>query len=162
MTTYSRAGFRWSVNEILSLQREFELLGWDINQIATKHNRTPHAIMYKLDQEGLADYNVLYSMNTPTIPEYRTTTPSASALNLLSEYDDDADEESLYEDDEEYVYEEDDDDDDEDEDDDDEIANLSVRVEGLEESISDIRDMIKQMMSSFSVQKQKSTRASCL
>lgn len=56
-----RAGFKWTVNEILSLQREFELLGWTIDEIALKHKRTPNSIMYKLDQEGFADYNVLYS-----------------------------------------------------------------------------------------------------
>ena len=56
-----RNGFAWSVNEILSLQREYELLGWSIDQIARKHQRTPMAIMYKLDQEGFADYSILFS-----------------------------------------------------------------------------------------------------
>ena len=60
MTNYNRIGNKWSVNEVLSLQREYELLGWDIERIAKKHGRTPNAIMYKLDQEGIADYNVLY------------------------------------------------------------------------------------------------------
>jgi hypothetical protein len=58
---HSRNGFKWTINEILSLQREFELLGWDIDTIAHKHNRTPNAIMHKLNQEGFADYNKLYS-----------------------------------------------------------------------------------------------------
>lgn len=57
----NRIGNKWTVNEVLSLQREFELLGWSINQIAKKHGRTANAIMYKLDQEGLADYNILYA-----------------------------------------------------------------------------------------------------
>ena len=52
MTTHSRYGNRWTVNEVLSLQREFELLGLSIDEIAQKHKRTPNAIMYKLDQEG--------------------------------------------------------------------------------------------------------------
>ena len=56
-----RNGFKWSVNEVLSLQREFELLEWDIDTIAHKHQRSPNAIMYKLDQEQFADYNVLFS-----------------------------------------------------------------------------------------------------
>jgi len=60
MNSYHRKGFKWSINEILSLQREFELLGWDIDQISNKHERTPYAIMYKLGQEGFADFNVLY------------------------------------------------------------------------------------------------------
>jgi hypothetical protein len=62
MSTHTRNGFKWSVNEILSLQREFELLNWSIDQIAEKHGRTPNAIMYKLDQEGFCDYNTLYSI----------------------------------------------------------------------------------------------------
>ena len=45
----------------LNLQREFELLTLSIDEIAIKHKRTPNAIMCKLDEEGLADYNVLYS-----------------------------------------------------------------------------------------------------
>lgn len=61
MSTPARNGYKWSVNEILALQREFELLNWDIDIIAEKHKRTPNSIMWKLDQEGFADYNVLYS-----------------------------------------------------------------------------------------------------
>lgn len=164
MNTYRRAGFKWSINEILSLQREFELLGWDINKIAEKHNRSPEAIMYKLDQEGFADYNVLYSnyndLNAP-IPVSRKPT---TALNLLSEYDDsDNDDETICdEDDEEYFdNEEDEDNDEEDNDEEDEVANLSERVNGLEYSISEIKDMIKSMISSFSSQKQSSSIGSC-
>ena len=167
MNKYQRAGFKWSVNEILSLQREFELLGWDIEQIAAKHKRTPYAIMYKLDYEGLADYNVLYSnyheLNS-TMPVYIKQT---DALNLLSEYEDEDDETVFDEDDdEEYFdeeYQQDDDDDCEDEDEDeDEVATLSERVGGLEESIFEIRDMIKQMMSSFTTPKQSfASKSSC-
>ena len=58
---FSRIGKRWNINECLNLQREFELLTLSIDEIAIKHKRTPNAIMCKLDEEGLADYNVLYS-----------------------------------------------------------------------------------------------------
>jgi hypothetical protein len=164
MTEYSRAGFKWSVNEILSLQREFELLGLNIDQISTKHNRSPDAIMYKLDQEGFADYNVLYSnyhdLNA-TIPVARKPSHSPSSLlNLQSCCDEteccpeNDDDEECYDDcyDEDYV-EEDDQDDDDEVDEEDEVANLSERVEGLEGSIFEIRDMIKSMMGSFFSQK---------
>ena len=43
---------KWTVNEVLSLQREYELLEMTISQIATKHQRTPYSILYKLEQEG--------------------------------------------------------------------------------------------------------------
>lgn len=61
MTTYKRFGNRWTINECLQLQREFELLELSIDKIAERHQRTPNAIMIKLNQEGLADYNILYS-----------------------------------------------------------------------------------------------------
>jgi hypothetical protein len=172
MTAYSRAGFKWSINEILSLQREFELLGWDINQIADKHKRSPHAIIHRLDQEGFADYNVLYSSY------YDLNSLSSSSLNLESvfcqenvdeddeeyfceEEQEDSDEDVEDESDEDYQYEEEDDDEeyfceeeqeDSDDDEDDKIANLSQRVDGLEEGIFEIRDMIKKMMGSFLTQ----------
>jgi hypothetical protein len=50
----NRHGKRWTVNECLQLHREFELLELTVNEIAIKHNRTYNAIMYKLEQEGLA------------------------------------------------------------------------------------------------------------
>jgi hypothetical protein len=83
MNSYHRKGFKWSINEILSLQREFELLGWNIDQISNKHERTPYAIMYKLGQEGFADFNVLYDnykLNSP-IPNLNTY---ANDLELCS------------------------------------------------------------------------------
>ena len=59
----------WTIRECLNLQREFELLKLSIDEIALKHQRTPNAIMFKLDEQGFADYNVLYSnyhdLNSP-------------------------------------------------------------------------------------------------
>jgi cobalamin biosynthesis protein CobT len=59
MTTYRRANARWTINECLRLEREFDLLKLSVDEIAALHERSPQAIMYKLDSEGLADYNVL-------------------------------------------------------------------------------------------------------
>ena len=61
MNTYKRFGNRWTVNECLQLQREFELLQLSVDEISKIHQRTPNAIMFKLDQEGFADYNVLFA-----------------------------------------------------------------------------------------------------
>lgn len=150
MSSHTRNGFKWSVNEVLSLQREFELLGWNIVQIAQKHKRTPNAIMYKLDQEGFADYNVLYS----NYHDLNTQIPVENKSDDICWYPYDSEDESVADDDddEEYVENADgeDNDDSEDEDDQDDVADLSERVYGLEESVSEIRDMIKQMMSTFS------------
>jgi len=135
--TMSRTGFKWTVNEILSLQREFELLGWDVNEIASKHQRTPRAIMFKLDQEGFADYNVLYSnYHSLNAPMQSQNVDELFLDNDNVSVDDDTDED--------YVDNAEEDDED---DEDDEIANLSERVYGLEENISEIRDMLKQLMS---------------
>lgn len=59
-TDYRRYGNRWTVNELLNLQREYELLQLPLAEIASRHQRTVMAIMYKLDQENLADFNELY------------------------------------------------------------------------------------------------------
>ena len=56
-----RSGFKWNVNECLRLQREYELLGLSIDEIASLHGRSPLSIMYKLDAEGFDDFNTLYS-----------------------------------------------------------------------------------------------------
>ena len=151
-----RYGFKWSVNEVLSLQREFELLGWDIDQIAQKHQRTPNAIMYKLDQEGFADYNELYSAyhNLGTSSNAENTTE----LNLESCHSD-SDSDSDYEDGDDEDFEDDGEcDDEEDEEEEDELANLSERMDNLEESITEIKNMIKQLMSKQTVSASTSNR----
>ena len=60
-----RSGFKWTVNECLRLQREFELLNLPVQEIALLHKRSPYAIMYKLDSEGIADFNELYQQTYP-------------------------------------------------------------------------------------------------
>ena len=49
----SRINKRWTVNELLALEREHELLEMDIFDIALKHKRTPRAILYKLEDEKI-------------------------------------------------------------------------------------------------------------
>jgi hypothetical protein len=69
MTAYKRFGNRWTVNECLQLQREFELLQLSVDEISKIHQRTPSAIMFKLDQEGFADYTILYANYTKANPK---------------------------------------------------------------------------------------------
>jgi len=52
MNANMRNGNRWTVNELLSLQREYELLEWTVQQIAAKHQRTERAILFRLESEG--------------------------------------------------------------------------------------------------------------
>jgi hypothetical protein len=47
-----RNGFKWSINEVLRLQREYELLELTVQEIATLHDRSVNAILCKLEDEG--------------------------------------------------------------------------------------------------------------
>ena len=67
MQTQKRSGYKWSVNECLRLEREYDLLKLSVSEIALLHERSEDAIMYKLDQEGIADYNHLYVKKNPTM-----------------------------------------------------------------------------------------------
>ena len=58
---YTRTGKTWTINECLQLQREHELLGWTIDEIAIKHKRTPNAIMYKIFKEEFENSDLLSS-----------------------------------------------------------------------------------------------------
>jgi len=59
-STAWRNGYKWTVNECLRLEREYDLLQLSVSEMAALHNRTKNSIMFKLHQEGLADYNELY------------------------------------------------------------------------------------------------------
>lgn len=123
MSTPKRNGNKWSVNELLSLQREFELLELSIDEIAERHQRSPDAIMYKLDNEGFADFNVLYSNYydlNGTIPVKQTQT------NIENETD--------YHENVEH----------------DNITSLTEKVWNLETSVNEIKSLVKQMFESIS------------
>ena len=55
-----RNGYKWTINECLRLEREYDLLQLTVPEMAALHNRTNYAIMCKLQAEGLADFNELY------------------------------------------------------------------------------------------------------
>lgn len=46
---------KWSIPEILRLQREYELLELTVQEIAQIHNRSIMSIMYKLEKEEFID-----------------------------------------------------------------------------------------------------------
>jgi hypothetical protein len=141
MSTRNRVGKRWTVNEILSLQREFELLGWSIDQIAEKHGRTPEGIMNKLDHEGFADYNVLYS-NYHDLNDKMPVNKTMILEPSLSDDDASDDEEDDNEgDDDDYV----DDGEEADDDDDDDDDPLTERVAKIESGLDKIMDMIRNL-----------------
>jgi hypothetical protein len=91
---------RWTIKECLDLQREFELLKMSIDDIALKHQRTSNAIMLKLDEQGFADYNVLYSnyhgLNSP-MEVIRKHTYDEFDDNIVNNFIDDLEPESTEE-----------------------------------------------------------------
>lgn len=50
-----RANKRWTINETLKLQREYELLGMNVTQIASAHERSADAIAHRLEDEGFIE-----------------------------------------------------------------------------------------------------------
>lgn len=47
----ARHGYKWTIPEILQLQREYELLHLSFSDIASLHDRSENAIIAKVEQE---------------------------------------------------------------------------------------------------------------
>jgi len=131
MNTYKRRGNKWTINELLSLQREYELLEWTVQEIAEKHQRSVVSILYKLEAEELiSNWDVARGFNINKYKESVENTHDCSTdgSEYLDESNSIADEES--------------------------VANkLTERVWNLETSVSEISSMVKQMFNSWAVNK---------
>ena len=72
MQHHNRANKRWNINEVIRLQREYELLELSVDEIATRHERSVDGIAYKLKSEGfiesLEDARGFYNDMPPLIP----------------------------------------------------------------------------------------------
>jgi len=55
MTPTKRSYKKWNINELIRLQREYELLELSIQEISRLHERTEKAILCRLEQEGLIE-----------------------------------------------------------------------------------------------------------
>jgi hypothetical protein len=138
--SYNRSGNKWSVNEILSLQREYELLEMTIQEIALQHSRSVEAILYKLESEEFIDNFI-----------------SARGYNNYSNKNDEKYDEGYdLEDDEDYQeqdadedYEEQDYADESESDDDDEIVILTHRVDYVENTVNEIKIMVTNFLNSM-------------
>jgi hypothetical protein len=150
MNTYKRSGNRWTVNELLSLQREYELLEWTVGQIAEKHQRSMEAILFKLESEGfISSWNEARGFDTQQYQSSCTENiqQKMNEHDLCCDDDMSVDEEICADDnDSEYFGEEVEEDDDMSVDDDmSEVDKLTERVWNLETSVSEISSMVKQM-----------------
>ena len=138
--TYKRSGNKWTVNEVLSLQREYELLEMTIQEIALQHSRSVEAILYKLESEEFIDNFI-----------------SARGYNNYSNKNDEKYDEGYdLEDDEDYQeqdadedYEEQDYADESESDDDDEIVILTHRVDYVENTVNEIKIMVTNFLNSM-------------
>jgi hypothetical protein len=101
MTNYKRVGAKWTINECLRLQREYELLKLSIDEIAALHERSAQAIMYKLDAEGIADYNVLAVCGSNIQLRHSDMSNINKAVDEAYDVEDDNDSSSDYEDEDE-------------------------------------------------------------
>lgn len=81
---YKRNGKTWTVNECLKLEREYELLELSIYQIAKLHQRTPRAIMNRLDKEGFVSYQDLYTIYPEMIPGTTNGTTYTNTSNNIN------------------------------------------------------------------------------
>ena len=86
-----RYGNRWTVNETLSLQREYELLEWSVYKIAEKHQRTVMAIMSKLQKENFIEsWNEARGFNSEEYQE-DCYVPQTGTNNVEDEEDEEDD-----------------------------------------------------------------------
>jgi hypothetical protein len=117
--TPRRNGNKWTVSELNSLQREYELLELTIQEIALKHERTAEAILYKLYGEQFIDeFHVArgypeYAEQLQLTTQQDLIEPSISCCDFNS-------------------YEEN--------------TVLSDRVSRLETDISDIKSLVQQLL----------------
>jgi hypothetical protein len=141
MNSYKRFGKKWTITEILSLQREYELLELSIQDIAVKHQRSVSGILFKLEDEG-------FIINLESARGYAEWYYSVYGQdNVASESEDECDEVDDNDDD----YDNDDNNEDEENSDnqDDnnasEVDELTDRVWSLETSVQEIKTMVAQM-----------------
>jgi hypothetical protein len=144
-----RHNFKWNINELLSLQREYQLLEMSIQDISAKHGRTIVSILYRLQQEGFIDTWI----DARGYQEFSKT--QSYLVGSLDCEEDTTQDDNNQDDDSDYQDEEESDDDEEFEEDEDEeeasITSLNQRVWGIENAVNDIKGMISTLLSRFNI-----------
>lgn len=121
---YKRNGYKWSIPEILRLQREYELLNLSIEEISITHQRTPYAISLRLVDEGFAsetDWQV-----STFLSQNNTDRNVSMSISESSIYDDDESSSITSKNDS-----------------DDEISTLKSQVSDLNSKLDSILDMLR-------------------
>ena len=129
----NRSGNRWTTNEIISLQREYELLEWSVQQIAEKHQRSVEAILFKLESEGfISSWSEAKGFDSKTYEESFSNTSCENTCNCEEEntiINDDISE----------------------------VDKLTERVWRLETGVNEIGNLVRQMFDNM-VSKKKSKK----
>ena len=144
-----RQGNKWTINELISLQREYELLELTVQEIAEKHQRSETAILYKLESEGLIE-----SWNNArgfVSEDYQNSVSSNKEQVEVEEC-------CGGDDDEEYQFVEEAESDDDISDDESEVEKLTERVWSLETSVGEISSMVKNIYSMLSAKQSNKKR----
>jgi len=89
MTLTSRHGNKWTTNEILSLQREYELLELSIPEIANRHKRSVMSILCKLDCEGFIEKDEVNNqmIGIPVVGDINVCAEEGCDDDVVSEVD---------------------------------------------------------------------------
>lgn len=142
MSSNRRNGFRWTINETLALQREYELLEMTVQEIAYRHERSVPAILCRLEKERFVSHQHLARGYQVWVD---------SCVSELNTYQDTQ---------EDYV----EDQDTELDDDVSDLDKLSDRVWSLESSVNDIKDMVTQILTSITPRRfnTSQTRTRCV
>ena len=141
MNSYKRFGKKWTITEILSLQREYELLELSIQDIAVKHQRSVSGILFKLEDEG-------FIVNLESARGYAEWYYSVYGQdNVASDSEDESSEVDDNDDDANNDEDEDEENSSENQDDNNasEVDELTDRVWSLETSVQEIKNMVAQM-----------------
>ena len=150
-----RQGNKWTINELISLQREYELLELTVQEIAGRHQRSETAILYKLESEGLID---TWNSARGFVSEDYQNSVSSNKEQVEAEAED-VEECCGGDDDEEYQFvEEAESDDDDISDDESEVEKLTERVWSLETSVGEISSMVKNIYSMLSAKQSNKKR----
>jgi hypothetical protein len=168
MSTNKRHGNKWTINETLSLQREYELLEWSVYKIAEKHQRTVMAIMSKLQKENFIEsWNEARGFN---IEEYQEDCYVPQTGTNYKEEEDEEEEDYtkyIYEDENEdytiYIYKDEDDEKEEyvynneiyENEIENNVKSIMDRLWSLQTSISEIGSIVKQIFNLFSAKQEQ-------
>ena len=135
-----RAGNKWTIPELITLQREYELLELTVQEIAERHKRSVFAIVARLESEGLVEIGASARGDVLNVP-------------VCGDSDSDVEDDD---DDEDYKSGDSDCDSDDDASD---VNKLSDRVWNLETSVNEIGGIVKQMMELMSNDRQAKTKS---